>query len=235
MPSVPAIVKGDLGTVLRLPPSAFIKRQDWTQKKSDIVAHFIQVSGQISRSTWAKSPCTFTVQGGKVLKSEFASTEAFVYAAVYFRQLYAEDKLMSQACDIYANHAGDTQKVVWIRNELTTFNSTLAGGCIFYRDLPLRDLMDAFLYGALIMHGPNKASRKHRQRFQSIITNSPREEVLFELYNGLKSLSACASKVASVLYRDIAHWQQNEWIPAPEVWWHYELFGTAIPESTGST
>jgi hypothetical protein len=114
MPKIHTIVRGDVGTVLGLPPSGFVNRSVWTQKKSDMLAHFMQVAGQISRSSWMSASCNFRVQGGKVLKSQFPSIESFVYGAVYFRQLYAGDKLFFKACDIYTKHAGDPLKASWV-------------------------------------------------------------------------------------------------------------------------
>src|SRR5579862_4971380 len=226
MATASVIALGDVRTVLRLPPSPFNNRNGWAQKKSDILAHFLQVSALLSNSSWMKSPCTFTIQGDKVLKSQFASGEAFVYAAVYFRQLYADDSLFLEACRIYQEHSGDPAKVFWVKEELESFRRTLAGDCIFSAiRIPLRDLIDAFLYGALLFHGPNKAFKIHRRLFQSVITGHLREEILYSLNMGMTGLCSHASGVAMVLHKDMAHWQHSGWIPAPNVWWHSRLFG----------
>jgi hypothetical protein len=234
MPKIPTIVKGDLQTVLRLPPSEFVNRNAWTQEKSDMLAHFIQVAGQISRSSWMRAPCDFQVQGGKVLGSHFPTIEAFVYGTVYFRQLYAGDKLFSSACNIYAKHAGDPLKVHWAKEELAAFERLLAANSFFFDNISLRDLIDAFLYGALIFHGPEKAHEKHKRRFQSMITRHPREELLYSLDLGMRNVCRHATDVSHLVYKDMAHWQHREWIPAPNVWWHSTLFGSSPPSTTGN-
>jgi hypothetical protein len=67
-----------------------------------------------------------------------------------------------------------------------------------------------------------------------VITGHLREDVLFSLNQGMSSLSNYASGVAAVLYKDMAYWQHNCGIPAPEVWWHSQLFGGSRTPNTSA-
>jgi hypothetical protein len=80
------IIQGDAKSILQLGSAAMKNPSKWSQMDSDIVAHFIQVHGQIVNSKWNKSKITFTHQGDKLLDSQFPAFEDFVYVAVYFRQ-----------------------------------------------------------------------------------------------------------------------------------------------------
>jgi hypothetical protein len=212
-----------------------VNRNTWTQNKLDLLAHFMQVGGQISRSSWMSTPFSLTDHGNSILESQLASVEAFVYAAVYFRQLYADDKLFSRVCDIYAKHVGNPLKVSWVKAAFAAFEQELVAPSFFFNDICLRDLSDAFLYGALVFHGPEKAYEKHKQRFQAMITQRSREELLYSLNVGMRSACSHAVAVSHLVYKELADWQNNRWISAPNVWWHSNLFESSPPSPTGNT
>jgi hypothetical protein len=61
----PAIVLHRPETVLQLEPTGLNTTACWTQEDSDTIAHFIQMSAQISRSSWRKQKVRFGSQGSE--------------------------------------------------------------------------------------------------------------------------------------------------------------------------
>src|SRR5262245_14318868 len=103
--AAPTIIIGDTGSILRHGPARMKNPSTWTQMDSDIIAHFIQVHGQIAKSRWARAKVSFTKQGETLTNAEFPEFEDFVYAAVYFRQLILKkDQLLNDAIERYLTH-----------------------------------------------------------------------------------------------------------------------------------
>jgi len=101
------------------------------------------------------APKTFTDQGGKTLEADMPTTEPFVYAAVYFRQLtLKQDDLLTDAADRYCSHTSCVMRQHWIQHEVSQVQRgpesppwPIPAG-----QLTLRQLIDAFLYGAGLIH-----------------------------------------------------------------------------------
>jgi hypothetical protein len=84
-------------------------RGDWTQVDSDVPAHFIQVNRQIRGSRWYAVKNRFKMQGDQLLEAECPDLEQFVFAAVYFRQLFAKgDQLLRAAVALRPRHGYHT-------------------------------------------------------------------------------------------------------------------------------
>jgi hypothetical protein len=75
--------------ILALAPAGMKNRPDWRQADSDVLAHFIQVNQQICGPRWHARKNSFKVPGDQLLEAECPDLEQFVFAAVYFRQLFA--------------------------------------------------------------------------------------------------------------------------------------------------
>lgn len=226
--SVPAIVYGDPRGILRLPKAAIRNQGDWTQCDSDLLAHLIQVQKQIQQSRWNKTDIRFTTQGGRVVDHAFPDFESFVFAAVYFRQLFAKkDRLFRNAIDRYCQFVDCHLRPFWVRHELDAFNALLGGPAYMLEEYSVRELFDAFMYGAGVLHKFPQAGDSDRERFLTIHDKHPRHSVLFALHMSLKSLKNHVGNVALVIYRDYAHWLKEYSLPPPDTRWHERLFKIA--------
>jgi hypothetical protein len=223
--NAPAIILGDPRGILRLPKAAMRNPGDWTQLDSDILAHLIQVQNQIQRSRWNKADVHFTTQGGQLLDHSFPEFEDFVFAAVYLRQLIAEkDSLLEDAVDRYCRFVDCQIRPAWVQHELATFNGDLDGPVFMLRDYTARELFDAFIYGAALLHKIPKVGDPKRKRFLEIYDKQPRHTVMYALHMSLKTLMNPVGAITAVICRDYSHWLHDYGLPRPDTRWHDRLF-----------
>jgi hypothetical protein len=223
--SAPAIILGDPAGILRLSKAPLRNPGDWTQLDSDILAHLIQVQSQIQHSRWNKAKVNFVRQGDQLLDHSFPGFEEFVFAAVYFRQLIAKrDRLLDDAVTRYCRVVDCQIRQAWVRHELATFNGVLDGGTPTLPGHTVRELFDAFMYGAALLHKIPPPSDTTRQRFLDIYDKTPRHALLFALNMSLKTLMNSVSGITVVIYRDYSHWLTDYGLPRPDTRWHNNLF-----------
>jgi len=221
------IVIGEVSSVLRLGPAGMKNRGDWQQSDSDLFAHFIQVNNQISQSRWSKAKCRFKRQGGRLIESSFPDIEEFVYAAVYFRQLFSRsrsDQLFQSVCERYQRFVQCSGKGIWVAHEWSAFDETLKNSDFMVPDYSRERLIEAFMYGASIFHGISSKQCHKRRDFRNIVANYDKEVVLYALHSSLKELRNHVTRVAAVLYQDFASWIKEFGLPLPDVLLHKNLF-----------
>ena len=137
---VPAIIAGDANSVLQLAPAGMKNPCEWGQMDSDIIAHFLQVHSQISKSRWNESEIRITTQGTR-RDCVFPDFEDFVFAAVYFRQFTAKkDDLLNDAADRYRRFVDCPIRWAWIRQEQQQFTALLDGEAFMLPGYTVREL-----------------------------------------------------------------------------------------------
>jgi hypothetical protein len=223
--AVPAVILGNPQSVLQLDPAEMKESSAWGQLDSDILAHLLQVHGQIQGSRWNKSSITFSRQGNKLLKSGFPEFEDFVFAAVYFRQLTTtKDDLLNDAANRFRRFVKCPIRNAWIEEEQNRFATILDGKALFLDSYTVRDLFDAFMYGASLMHKPPHPRSQHRALFLQIYDQEPREKVLYALNMSMKLMLNHVGNIAVVVYREFGNWLHRYSLPLPDVRWHDRLF-----------
>jgi len=224
--TAPLVILGDTKSILRLGPASLRNEKDWTHMDSDVLAHFLQVDSQIAKSRWAGAQVSYTTQGDKLLKSSFPALEDFVYAAVYVRQfILKQDDLFNDAVERYLHYVDCPIRRTWIKAEQKGFAATLAGKCFMLDDYTVREVFDAFIYGAGLMHSsPHLRSPTNRERFRKLDDRERREKVLYALHTSLRRLLNHCSRVATVIYQDLGRWIEDHGLPRPDVRWHDRLF-----------
>ena len=223
--NAPAIILGDPDGILRLPKAALRTPGDWTQLDSDILAHLIQVQSQIHHSRWNKSKIQARIQGEKLLERSFPDFEDFVFAAVYLRQLIAKkDSLLMDAVNRYCRFVDCQIRPFWVQHELAAFNRALDGEAFMLPDYSVRELFDAFMYGAALLHKMPHKNHKSRQHFLDIYDKQPRHTLLYALNMSLKTLMNHVGNVTAVIYRDYSHWLHDYELSLPDTRWHNKLF-----------
>lgn len=208
----------------------------WTQLDSDILAHLIQVERQIQQSRWNKAPVRFTTQGGQLLDHSFPEFEDFVFAAVYLRQLIAKkDNLLEDAVNRYCRFVDCQIRPAWVRAELAAFKGELDGPAFMLSSYTVRELFDAFMYGAALLHKMPDVEDPKRKRFLEIYDKQPRHTVLYELHMSLKTLMNHVNAITLVIYRDYSHWLSDFGLSPPDTRWHDRLFKIKPHTEPGAT
>lgn len=198
---------------------------DWTQLDSDILAHLIQTQRQIQQSRWNQADIRFTTQGGELLDHSFPEFEDFVFAAVYLRQLIAiKDALLDDAVVRYCRFVDCQIRPPWVRHELDAFKSILNGSVLMLPGHTVRELFDAFMYGAGLLHKIPKVGDRKRESFLAIYDTQPRPRVLYALNVSLKTLMNHVGAITAVIYSDYANWLNDYGLPPPDTRWHDRLF-----------
>ena len=223
--NAPAIILGDPNGILRLPKAGLRSPSDWTQLDSDMFVHLMQVNKQIYQSRWNKADVSYTIQGGKLLDHAFPEFEDFVYAAVYLRQLIAKgDSLLEDVVKRYCWFVDCQIRPSWVSYELASFNRALDGPVFMLPEYTTRELFEAFIYGAALMHKMPVVGNEKRNRFLDIYDKHPRHTVMYALHMSLKMLMNSVGGVVAVVYRDYSHWLHDYKLPLPETRWHDRLF-----------
>lgn len=208
---------------------------DWQQRDSDHFAHLIQVSRQISESRWSNSEARFTSQGDKTIDAEFPDIEAFVYAAVYFRQLCTRpDSLFENVSDRYMHFVDYPGKLCWVAQEKERFLNAWRSPAFMLPEFTIEQLLRAFMYGASILHSIPHDRSDSKKHFHQLVANYERAKVLYALNSALKQLQNHVSALAAVVYQDFAHWLNRYSLPLPDVIWHFSLFHCQTESQTAS-
>lgn len=221
----PAIDVSNAHSVNQLPPPRIRNSQDWNQRYSDLFAHYLQVHRQICNSRWLKISPMYGISGPQEYDSRLPDFEAFVFAAVYYRQLIGEgDKLFSDTIDCY-NRFADCP----IRHEAMQSYKRSFFGILNSKPIPLpvdeytsREIFDAFLYGASLIH--RKPTPQKRSVFRALNESFRREHLLFALNGALRLLLNPISNVAVIIHRDVFEWIDQYSLPQPDIPLHNRVF-----------
>ncbi len=222
------IILGDLKSILKVGLSPMKTPDRWTQKQSDVIAHFLQVAGAISTSSWMKYKPKTVYREGKMQECHLPDIEAVVFVLVYFRQLVEED-LFRQSINYYRRYVDSKVKIMWVEWERDRFTEVLDDKpmqvSIQSMGLTNRQLLDAFLYGALIAHTEAKVKDKKNIAFyEALYKLDRREEAIWALWMCLNHLAWNISNTASLIYSDFANWLSSEHIPKPNIYWQKNMF-----------
>lgn len=111
-----------------------------------------------------------------------------------------------------------------MQHELAAFNGALDGDAFMLPGYTVRELFDAFMYGAALLHKTPGVGDLKRQRFLDIYDKQPRHTLLYALHMSLKTLMNHVGGVTVVIYRDYSHWLHDYELPPPDTRWHNKLF-----------
>jgi len=230
----PLIIAGEPSTILRLPVARLRNVGEWSQLDSDILAHFLQVHTQISQSEWKKTALYFRMRGDQLEDCSFPSFQSFVFAAVYIRQLISKnDGLVEDAVTRFCRFADCPLRTAWLQRELESFKSMLDGHAHFLKAFTVRQLFDAFIYGAGLMHKMQEVGKTNRELFLKIYDTIPRHHLNWALHSSLSQLMNPVGNICVVIARDYSNWLHGHALPKPDVRWHNTLFDIP-PESFSS-
>jgi hypothetical protein len=207
------------------------------QKDSNILAHFIDVVGLIQRSSWIKHKLTVGISDPA--DTSLPTHEAFVFVAVYFRQLLAGDKLLGNAKNTYGKLSSSPDRVRIVNTESKTVTdawdavpqslsiASHVPGQPKVASLPkLSDLFECFMYGAHVFHSHAPDTAASAARLSAHLKNYPPQTLLGHLNGGLKQVVGPLTAISAIVYQDFNALQAQHGLPAPDVYWQNQLFNT---------
>jgi len=207
--------------------------EDLTQIESDIIAHFIQVVGIVQKSAWYKHESTlqFNMNFDGKYRASMPSLEQVIFALLYIRQLIDDhDNLVNRAASIYKEHSSENVKIKFIRERQRQLESFLKGKPMSVSVAEVvkdnETLVQAFQYGALILHGPENVNNMElREIFKAMYLNKERKaEYIHSLDFTLRNILSLASTISFFIYKDFAEWIAEKKVPAPDVMWQNTMF-----------
>jgi len=217
-----------------------IEREEFfTQEVSDLFAHFIQIICVLQRSEWYKMVVNGSLQlnmnhDGKT-RASMPSLELTVFALVYIRQLISTaDNIVNRSCKQYKCFIENTQKRNYIAELQKNFNHYLNDDLATMSHYTLlaervqnnREFIEAFFYGALIIHGDNNPKDKNCEHYKSLYLagEKKRPRFIWELNNTVLRVLENATKIAVLLQKDFAKWKEEGVAPKSNVFWQETMF-----------
>lgn len=217
-------------------PRPMQKRASWRQHHSDLLAQFLDVASLISNSTWHKSPTKFNIRSNG--PASLPSHESLIFAALYFRQLFGGDGILSQAVKIHRRFSESQIRVHWIEYESSSARECWTTPlieltmCSHILKTPatlkptLNELFDAFLYGAHVLYGYGKSEPANVLRLRQLLNTYPKNVAIGCLHGGLMTLHNYVANISVAIEQDFRVWFHTEKLPRPEIHWQGQLFGS---------
>jgi len=218
------------------------KRSEWSQRDSDLLAHFFDAVECIKRSSWRSSKISFGIT--HPLDTELPTHEQFIFAATCFRRFFNNDTLAKRSRDTYLRFSNSRTRSLWIDYEYSQakhcwFNPpplTMAVVGVrptdFGEDVPpLGNLFDAFTYGAFVFHSGDHTKSNSYDRLTRLLESCDKNILLGLLHGGLAMLLNHLSHMAHVVYQDYKLWFNEDSLPPPRVHWQHQLLNADRDDS----
>ena len=224
------IILGNVVSVLRLGPTGMRRKEQWTVESANALAHFFQLVQVIGNSEWLRADLSIdsSVPVGQPswVNSFQCPNLGYTYSILLpIRQLYAADEAFNRSCNTYMRHVGDDRKLAWIKERKKTFNGYLDSipGPFSISGLKVRELLNLIMYGAGLVHYA-ETPESVRQDFKRVMTENPREKVVFAFVMSCREIYSHANNAYHVFRQDYEHWMQTEGISSPDLIYLVGLF-----------
>ena len=211
-PGAKAVVMDMPESLLRFGPATPIRPQLWTQADADLMAQLSDVHGQLVRSRWLSSRATVSPLGEKKFHAILPLREDCMAVVLPFRQLYSKDgadDLFNRTCNVHARHCPqDHPSHSWITEYQRQFNHFLETPVTFpLQDctLPGRRYLDAFAYGAGVVHATSKKPEPAND-LTALLTQFGQPMVVMAYHVLLRELLQCISMAIPVFWLNVNHW-----------------------------
>ncbi len=129
----------------------------------------------------------------------------------FVRQLFAEHKqdgLFAATCEVFTQHCGDSGKVDWMNERVSSFTNRLGSPTGFF-DLgarSCRDVLNMFLYGAGLMHAKPHFRHREDDKLASAIEEFGRERVVSAFHFTLHSVMEIPFSAYKVIRKELQYW-----------------------------
>jgi len=230
------LIPFDCATIVQRGPCTICAKEKWTVEKANTLFNFIQVVRLIWRSSWARKKASITThfinKEDIVVASDFPAVESMCAVLTLFRQLYANDALMKNVCEIYKEHCNNDTRTRWVVFCTETFTQRLKEPpFLFYLQKcgAVKQLFNAFLYGTGIVHSPINRNRAHRKRLSMLVKEYGREKVIMAVNQSFWMVLAYAIDVFHVVKQDYEHWTEQVGCARSDMFDIYSLLQSDSP------
>ncbi|MCX5634198.1 MAG: hypothetical protein NTW93_11110 [Phycisphaerae bacterium] len=206
----------DVEGIVQLGSCTISARETWTIDKANTLFNFIQVVRLILGSSWAQkksSITTYRKDKTEALDCDFPTVENMSAILILFRQLYASDKLMEKACEVYKEHSSNITKKSWIDHCLNNFKQIIDSEPGFFHLLQgctVKQLFEAFLYGTGMVHSPCDRNLENRNRLSGLVRQYGREKVIMAVNISFWNVLECAGGLFRVIKQDYERWIKQD-------------------------
>ncbi len=230
------LIPFDCENVVQLGPCPICAKEKWTVDKANTLFNFIQVVRLIWRSSWARKNASITThfinKEHIVVASDFPAVESMCAVFTLFRQLYANDALMKNVCEIYKEHCSNDTRKKWVVFCTEAFSQRLkAPPFFFYLQgcAVVKQLFNAFLYGTGIIHSPINRNRADRKRLSMLVKQYGREKVIMAVNQSFWMVLAYAIDVFHVVKQDYEYWTEQGGCAKSDMFDIYSLLQSHSP------
>ena len=210
-----SIVPDHPESVLRYGPADPIRPELWRQADHELMMHLWDLYTQLVRSRWLKGDCEVTFISQDNLDAILPVNEDCMAVILPFRQLYSKDPaddLFNRCCNVHSRHCpADHATQKWVKFYQAGFNEFLdqpVGLPRFRSNLNPKRYLDAFAYGARVVHASSK-KYEPRTDLEALLRDHPKELVVMGYHWVLIMLLGYVSMVLPVLQQNITHWTDD--------------------------
>ena len=187
--------------------------------------------GLIYRSSWVRKKSSTTISRGSVVQCDFPTVENMCAVLTLFRQLYARDALMENACNVYKKHCNNDTKKQWINVCIDKFKQSRDSeqGFLSLKGCTVKDLLEVFLYGTGLVHSASKTNRNNRNKLSDLVKEYGREKVIMAVNNSFWTVLKYAGDIFDVVNQDYRHWTEQERCAKSDMFDIYSLMQSHSP------
>lgn len=210
-----AIVYDEPESILRRAPAEPIRPELWNQGVADLLAQFFEIHRQLTQSPWLRDRCVVARSANGECNSILPVENNCQAVVLPFRQLYSkdgQDDLFNRACKVHNRHCPDAHPTCdWVQHYSRSFNAFLqkpSGFPPMQCDLSVRRYLDAFAYGAGLVHASNKKEEPVKD-LDALLAAHPRELVVMTYHHILRTLLWNVSMAVPVICQNTDHWMND--------------------------
>jgi len=230
-PSAISVVLNHPESVLRCGPAEPIRPELWSQADAELIAQLMDVFAQLAESRWLQSRCIVGRAAKDNYKVILPISEDCMAVILPFRQLYSKDPaddLFNRCCKIHNRHCTETHPTHWwvdkYKVRFNTFLDKPVNFPLFQTTLPARRYLDAFAYGAKVVHATSRKSNPATD-LSSLLASHPKEMVVMGYHYTLHILLGYVSMAMPVLRQNVMHWVNDLHWAGPQSPKARDLFG----------
>ena len=199
-------------SILRCGPAHPVRPGLWCQADAELMAQIWDIYAHLIRSRWLRSPCVVSPLTKDKYYAVLPVHEDCMAVILPFRQLYSKDSaddLFNRCCRIHNRHCTRGHPTLnWIKYYQTRFNDFLERPVSFplkQTTLPARRYLDAFAYGAKVVHATSKKGDPAAD-LNGLLEAHAREVVVMGYHYVLRMLLGYVSMSMPVLQQNVTHW-----------------------------
>jgi len=202
-------------SVLRFGPEIPIRPELWLEADAGLFAEFFKTYSFLVQSRWLSSRCEVSPSKTSVSRAILPVQEDCMSIILPFRKLYssdAMDDLFNRVCGIHNRHCRkDSAHFLWVTHHKKAFNNLLntqAHMLWVEANISTRSYLDAFAYGASIVHATSR-STKPQDDIERLLENNDRNMVIMGYHYILRNLLSSVGQALQIIRQNILHWTRD--------------------------